>query len=73
MAKFVLTNGQEIEIKPLKMKYVLEANKLYKKSDEKIKEVYLVSKATDLTMDDIEELDFKDYNKLVSEIFEVGE
>lgn len=70
MNKVILSDNREIEVKPAKVGMVSKAQKMYK--DEFEKEMYIVSQCSFLGMDEVEELELSDYQKLVAAVFKLG-
>lgn len=60
MSEVTLSDGRVVKVGSLKMKAIIDGEKFYKDNQTQ-KEVYWVSQATGLSMEDIEEMDFKDY------------
>lgn len=70
MNKVILLDNREIEVNPAKVGMVSKAQKLYK--DEFEREIYVVSQCASLGMDEIEDLELSDYQKLVAAAFKLG-
>ena len=70
MNKVILSDKREIEIKPAKVGMVSKAQKMYK--DEFEREMYIVSQCASIGMDEVEELELSDYQKLVAAAFNLG-
>lgn len=70
MAKVILNDGKEIEVKPAKVGMVNNSYKLYKEEYER--EVYVVAQCASMGMDEIEELELDDYRKMLNEAFKLG-
>lgn len=70
MNKVILSDKREIEVKPAKVGMVSNAQKIYKTDYER--EMYIVSQCTSMGMDEIEDLELSDYQKLVAAVFKLG-
>ena len=70
MAKVILSDNREIEVKPAKVGMVSNAQKIYKTDYER--EMYIVSQCTSMGMDEIEDLELTAYQKLLEVVFRLG-
>lgn len=70
MNKIILSDNREIEVKPAKVGMVSNAQKMYKTDYER--EMYIVSQCASIGMDEVEELELSDYQKLVAAAFKLG-
>ena len=70
MNKVILSDKREIEVKPAKVGMVSNAQKMYKEEFER--EMYIVSQCSSLGMDEVEDLELSDYQKLVAAAFKLG-
>lgn len=68
MNKIILSDNREIEIRELKVKDVLAADKY--SSNPLIQEIFLIHCATGISMADIEEFAVYDYRALKEKVFE---
>lgn len=68
MKKIKLSDGREIEVRELKVKDVLDADKY--STNPLRQEVFLIHRSTDISMADIEELSIYDYKLLKEVVFE---
>lgn len=68
MDKIKLSNGQEVEVKELKVKDVIAADKY--SSNPLMQEIFLIHCATGISMADIEEFAVYDYRALKEKVFE---
>lgn len=70
MNKVILSDKREIEVKTAKVGMVSNAQKIYKTDYER--EMYIVSQCTSMGMDEIEDLELTDYQKLLEVVFRLG-